>query len=87
MTPEDARDLDETRRLLYMAMAASVTEHYELVGTLTNALRHHVGVSEDTATLFDRLVSLVSDGKRDDCVWAALVAVRLTALLAESEDA
>lgn len=87
MTTEDARDLDETRRLLYMAMAASVTERYELVGTLTNALKHHVGVSEDTATLFDRLVGLVNDGRRDDCVWAAKVAVRLTGLLAEAEDA
>jgi hypothetical protein len=34
-------DLDETRRLLYMALAAPRTKRYNLVGTLVNALAHH----------------------------------------------
>lgn len=87
MTPDDARDLDETRRLLYMAMAASVTDRYELVGTLTNSLKHHVGLSVETSTLFDRLVSLANVGNTEDCLWAAKTIRMLTGLLAEAEDA
>lgn len=46
-TPEDkARDLDETRRLLYMAIVAPTTKKYNLAGTLINALRHHQGVDD-----------------------------------------
>lgn len=47
MTDEERRDLDETRRLLYAALAASHTERYELVGTIVNALRHHQGMLLD----------------------------------------
>ena len=35
------RDLDETRRLAYMALVARTTEHPELVATIANALAHH----------------------------------------------
>lgn len=35
------RDLDETRRLLYMTLYASHTDLYEIVGTTVNALAHH----------------------------------------------
>ena len=41
---EDARrrrDLDETRRLAYMALVAGTTEHPELVATIANGLAHH----------------------------------------------
>lgn len=40
------RDLDETRRLLYIALAVPIAgrKHAELVGTLVNALRHHSGL-------------------------------------------
>lgn len=47
MTDEERRDLDETRRLLYMALAAPRTERYNLVGTIVNALRHHQGMLLD----------------------------------------
>lgn len=47
MTDEERRDLDETRRLLYAALAASRTERYNLVGTIVNALRHHQGMLLD----------------------------------------
>lgn len=39
--PGRVRDLDETRRLLYMSLYASRTDRYALVGTLVNALAHH----------------------------------------------
>ena len=45
-----ARDLDETRRLLYIALAAGydglntkLSDKAELAGTLANALAHHRG--------------------------------------------
>jgi hypothetical protein len=34
-------DLDETRRLAYMALVAGTTAHPELVATVANALAHH----------------------------------------------
>jgi hypothetical protein len=34
-------DLDETRRIAYMALTAGATRHYELVATVGNALAHH----------------------------------------------
>jgi hypothetical protein len=56
------KDLDETRRLLYMAKAASRTDKYELVGTLVNALKHHQGSSEPAEVIMDRLIRIV-EGK------------------------
>jgi hypothetical protein len=41
---EDANrrlDLDETRRVAYMALAARKTGRYELAATIVNALAHH----------------------------------------------
>jgi hypothetical protein len=62
----DKTDLDETRRLLYMALAATRTKKYELVGTLANALLHHsaleIGEPDD---LVDRLVDAVDDVHAD----------------------
>jgi hypothetical protein len=34
-------DLDETRRVAYMALIAGESRHYELVATVANALAHH----------------------------------------------
>jgi hypothetical protein len=34
-------DLDETRRVAYMALIAGESPHYELVATVANALAHH----------------------------------------------
>jgi hypothetical protein len=55
----DARDLDETRRLLYGALAAGRTRRWELVGTLVNALVHHSGLETDALGLLDHLVEVV----------------------------
>jgi hypothetical protein len=41
-----SRDRDETRRLLYMALVAGRTKRYNLVGTLVNALAHHLPPDE-----------------------------------------
>lgn len=60
-----ARDLDETRRLIYIALAASnpwVREArlYELVGTLTNALAHHANRRKSATDGAAILVTIVS---------------------------
>lgn len=60
-----ARDLDETRRLLYMVLAAKHTTRYEIVGTVANALLHHQQVNIDRDELLTRLVNLV-EGIGDD---------------------
>lgn len=69
-----ARDLDETRRLLYMALVFKRTEKYELAGTLINALKHHQGVDvvetpplgHASDELVDRVVNYVNgDGDPD----------------------
>lgn len=68
-------DLDETRRLLYMALVVRRTEKYELAGTLINALKHHQGVDVEpnarTGVASDALVNRVvaylnGDRQQDD---------------------
>lgn len=59
-----ARDLDETRRLLYMVLAKGRTEKYVLAGTLVNALAHHnLGIDADEA--MDRVVAAIEDNHLD----------------------
>jgi hypothetical protein len=59
MTDDDLRDLDETRRLAYVALAAARLErHHELVGTLVNALAHH-GIGVEPGVAMDKLCALV----------------------------
>jgi hypothetical protein len=53
-----AQDLDETRRLLYMAYFAPRTPYYVLAGTIVNALRHHQGV--DDTELEESVLALLS---------------------------
>jgi tRNA A37 threonylcarbamoyladenosine biosynthesis protein TsaE len=59
VSDDRARDLDETRRLLYGALAAGRTKRWELVGTLTNALVHHSGIESDPYVLIGQLVEVV----------------------------
>ena len=40
------RDLDETRRLAYMALMSKGTQNYELAATIANALVHHQQAAE-----------------------------------------
>lgn len=61
------RDLDETRRLLYMALVVGKTKKYNLAGTLINALRHHQGVTD--ADLEDKVVAQVEGTDGADETW------------------
>jgi hypothetical protein len=65
----DQRDFDETRRLLYMALAAPRTKKYNLVGTLVNALRHHHALDGDNdpsaAEMMRMLIDLVDAADPD----------------------
>jgi hypothetical protein len=60
------RDLDETRRLLYMALCAPRTKRYELAGTLINAIAHHQNAEVRGNELVDRVVAFVNDDAPDD---------------------
>lgn len=69
MSAEVEKDLDETRRLLYMVKAASQTERYNLVGTLVNAMSHHVGnVGTDPDECMANLIDAVA-GDPDALEW------------------
>lgn len=59
-----ARDLDETRRLLYMSLVVGKTKKYNLAGTLINALRHHQGVTD--SDLEAKIVSQLESADPDE---------------------
>jgi hypothetical protein len=50
------RDLDETRRLAYMALMSKGTRNYELAATIANALVHH----QQAAAVGDALTYLTA---------------------------
>ena len=77
-----AHDLDETRRLLYMALVTSKTKKYNLAGTLINALRHHQGVTDPD--LEDKVLSQV-EGDGSDDTWVREQIARVTSEL-DGED-
>jgi hypothetical protein len=52
------RDLDETRRIAYMALACRETERYELVATIVNALAHH-GSAVDPDQAMTHLIAII----------------------------
>jgi hypothetical protein len=81
-TMDDARakDLDETRRLLYLAMVRPRTEKYELVGTLVHALKHHQQVDVPTEELIGRVIAAV-DGEPSSVAWLQEQIDRVTAEL------
>jgi hypothetical protein len=60
----DARDFDETRRLLYMALLSNRTKKYNLAGTLVNALKHHHAVDLEINEIADRVVGVI-EGQGD----------------------
>lgn len=86
MSDDVRRDLDETRRLLYMVKAASLTSRYNLVGTLTNALSHHAGnVGTDPDEAMANLVDAV-DGDPDGLAWVVARLGDVADTLAELDD-
>jgi len=63
----DRTDFDETRRLLYMALAAPDTKKYNLVGTLVNALVHHHGVEDlSWREMMDLLITVVDGAEHSE---------------------
>lgn len=61
----DPRDFDETRRLLYMALVRTRTKHYNLVGTLVNALKHHHAVDDLSVEEITGHILAVANGSDD----------------------
>lgn len=66
---ESGKDLDETRRLLYMALFRQHTEKYELAGTIVNALIHHHCVEDDRAEVVGHVLSVIEDGSSESTRW------------------
>lgn len=64
----DARDFDETRRLLYMTLAAPHTKKYNLVGTLVNALKHHHGHPGSADEIIAQLIHVIEGGEDETFV-------------------
>lgn len=62
-------DLDETRRLLLMALVAHRTKRYNLAGTLANALLYHQRVDMDRDAILDRVVAAVDGDADSDWLW------------------
>ena len=69
VTGSDVRDLDETRRLLYMALLVGRTKRYNLAGTLVNALKHHQRLDLDVSEIVDHVVGAVEGGDADGEAW------------------
>jgi hypothetical protein len=55
------RDLDETRRVAYMALASLETERYELAATIVNALAHH-GSAVDPEIAMRNVIVIMNRG-------------------------
>ena len=79
----DRKDLDETRRLLYMAKAARHTDTYNLVGTLTNAMAHH-GLGYDPEEVMIQVIDAIGEDGRDD--WLDASVADITARLEAAQE-
>jgi hypothetical protein len=75
------RDLDETRRIAYMALTSRETDRYELVATIVNALAHHgSAVDPDEALRHVTAVVKGSAGKTNESeTWLRNQIHRITA--------
>lgn len=78
------RDLDETRRLLYMALLRPRSERwYNLAGTLVNALAHH-GLGIPAEESMRHVAKLCGPGEADESeAWARALVDRITAELGD----
>lgn len=77
MDEQTAKDFDETRRLLYGAIAARRTDRWELVGSLVNALVHHSKLVDDADDAMWQALELV-DGLKGNELWATDLINRIT---------
>ncbi len=77
---DTARDLDETRRLLYAALLSTKVERrYELAGTLVNALVHHgLQISEAEAT--GHVVAVLNSRDEASMTWMREQIQKLTGM-------
>ncbi len=82
MTDAQARDLDETRRLLYMALLAPRTDRYNLAGTLVNALVHHQGIDASAEQVAEYVIGAIEDDLTESGDWLRGQIDRITAELA-----
>lgn len=74
------KDLDEIRRLLYMALVVNRTKRYNLAGTLINAMLHHEGdVERDRDDMIERVVAAING--EADSAWVFSEIDRITAKL------
>ena len=73
------KDLDETRRVGYMALLRPRTEKYELAATVVNALAHHRQVTEST----DEVIELVVDAIHGDANARAWVRQQIDSITEE----
>jgi hypothetical protein len=60
MRKDQARDLDETRRVLYMALLVHRTEKYEIAATAVNALLHHQGIDAPAGEVIENVLAAIS---------------------------
>jgi hypothetical protein len=74
-------DLDETRRVAYMALIAGTTVRYELVATVANALAHH-GLGVPFPEAVAHLATVASgDTEGESGRWLREQIERITAML------
>lgn len=72
------RDLDETRRLLYMALFRPESRWHNLAGTLANALVHH-GLKQDPDEVMGHIRALCSSAEAEASEeWARHLIDRIT---------
>lgn len=69
LTEGEKRDLDETRRLLYMVILAPMTPHAELAATVINALIHHQGLDMPATDVIGRVLSYLDGGDGESWLW------------------
>jgi hypothetical protein len=82
------RDLDETRRIAYMALASRETDRYEVVATIANALAHH-GSAIDQSKVMSNILTVVTGGPGDvgeSISWLRREIARLTKELGEGAE-
>jgi hypothetical protein len=71
------KDLDETRRLLYMALLVTRIAQYELAGTLVHALVHHQQVAEPVEQVIEQVLAGI-DGEPHAQQWLQTQIDRVT---------
>ncbi len=80
------RDLDEARRVAYMALLCRETDHYEVAATTINALVHH-GAAVDFSEALEQVTAAVKSGRSRKAkagrAWLQAQIDRITVELAE----